>query len=69
MKAFKALSAILVVGAVWLPSLGWAQTTTAGLPVRNMTVSGAQVSTQAYVDMGTFQPRIFPLDDRGAYAP
>ena len=67
MKVSKIILAVALVGFVWVACAS-PQDPTAALPVRNMTVGGAQFSTQAYVDMGTFQNRIFPLDDRGTRA-
>lgn len=52
----------LALVAIW--PLASCQNTT-NLPIRNLTIAGAQFTTSAYIDMGTFQPRINPLDDRG----
>jgi len=43
--------------------LGAAQST-AGLPVRDLSVAGASFGTYAYVDLGYFEPKVNPLDDR-----
>ena len=57
----------------WLPFVllvlwpAAAQSTT-NLPVRTLTVGGAQVTTDAYVDMSALSTRILPLDDRGGSA-
>lgn len=37
----------------------------AALPPRNLTIVGAQFVTDAYVDVGTFENKLNPLDDRG----
>lgn len=45
-----------------IASLSAAQST-AGLPVRNLTVSGAAYTTNAFVDIPLFSQKINPLDD------
>jgi len=61
MKESYIIFAILFVA---LPTRGLTQST-ANLPERSLMVAGAQFTTDAYVDMGTFERRINPLDDRG----
>jgi hypothetical protein len=36
---------------------------TSNLPTRQLTITGAQISTDAYIDGGLFAQKLFPLDD------
>lgn len=37
----------------------------AGLPKRELVVTGGQFTAETYIDVGAFTAPVFPLDDRG----
>lgn len=56
--------AVLALVVVNLSVASAQNISTAGLPSRNLTITGAQILTNAYLDTNQlFSPKLFPLDD------